>query len=268
MDELRPQCAPGAFPPNDRPSYVTEEVIDFYSGYDKIQAPEARIIEILEPHMKSMRMIDIGIGAGRTTALFAHRVRSYVGIDYSHSMVDVARQRFAWAKPPLDLRWGDAAHLNSFASGVFDFVLFSFNGLDYLPLSLRQDALNEMFRVLAKEGIMCFSSHNSRNIPRLLRLRMHRNPCVLARRVMAFFKVRWHNRDALRRCDDDVLVLRDGDLNFEAAYVYVRPAYQVRKLLSMGIRSVRCFALSDGREIPHCELDGETGAWVYYLCEK
>jgi hypothetical protein len=36
----------------------------------------------------------------------------------------------------------------------------------------------------------------------------------------------------------------------------------------MGLRSVRCFALADGHEIPHDELDAETGAWVYYLCEK
>ncbi len=39
-------------------------------------------------------------------------------------------------------------------------------------------------------------------------------------------------------------------------------------LLSKSLRSVRCFALADGQEIPQDELDAETGAWVYYLCEK
>lgn len=253
-----------------RPSYVTEDVVGFYSRYDKIQPPEARIIEILGPRLPSMRMLDIGIGAGRTTALFSNRVSSYVGIDFSHSMVDVARQRFSHSHSPskLNLQWGDAACMNSFADHLFDFVLFSFNGLDYLPADLRQGALNEMFRVLAPGGVLCFSSHNSLNIPKLLRLRWHRHPRVLARRIMNLFKVRWFNRDALARRQEDLLTLRDGDLDFEAAYVYVRPIAQVRSLLSMGLRSVRCFALADGQEIPHDQLERETGAWVYYLCEK
>ncbi|WP_461785426.1 hypothetical protein, partial [Prosthecobacter sp.] len=85
---------------------------------------------------------------------------------------------------------------------------------------------------------------------------------------MNLVKVRWHNRDALSRRQEDLLTLRDGDLDFEAAYVYVRPTAQVRTLLAMGLRSVRCFALADGQEIPQDELDSETGAWVYYLCEK
>lgn len=260
--------SPSAVVPETRPSYVTEEVVGFYSRYDKIQAPEARVIETLEPRLPSMRMLDIGIGAGRTTALLAHRVKSYVGIDYSQSMIDAARQRFSASTSNLDLQWGDAASLTSFADHLFDFVLFSFNGLDYLPAHLRQDALNEMFRVLQPGGVLCFSSHNSLNIPKLLRLRWHRHPSVLARRIMNLVKVRWFNRDALSRRQEDLLTLRDGDLDFEAAYVYVLPKAQVRKLLAMGLRSVRCFALADGHEIPHDELDAETGAWVYYLCEK
>lgn len=251
-----------------RPSYVTEEVVGFYSRYDKIQAPEARIIEILEPRLPSMRMLDIGIGAGRTTALLSNRVGAYVGVDYSHSMINAAKQRFSVEASKLDLQWGDAAALTSFADHSFDFVLFSFNGIDYLPTYLRQDALNEMFRVLEPGGILCFSSHNSLSIPKLLRLRWHRHPRVLARRIMNLFKVRWFNRDVLSRRQENLLTLRDGDLNFAAKYVYVRPSAQVRTLLAMGLRSVRCFALADGQEVPHDQLERETGAWVYYLCEK
>lgn len=265
MTHLHPSSAAV---PETRSSYVTDEVVGFYSRYDKIQAPEARVIETLEPRLPSMRMLDIGIGAGRTTALLAHRVKNYVGIDYSHSMIDAARQRFANSTSKLDLQWGDAACLSSFADHLFDFVLFSFNGLDYLPANLRQDALNGMFRVLAPGGVLCFSSHNSLNIPKLLRLRWHRHPSVLARRIMNLVKVRWFNRDALSRRQEDLLTLRDGDLDFEAAYVYVRPKAQVRTLLAMGLRSVRCFALADGQEIPYDQLERETGAWVYYLCEK
>lgn len=251
-----------------RQSYTTQDAVGVYSSYNKIQAPESRILEILKPRLASMSVLDIGIGAGRTTAMLANQVKSYIGIDYSQAMVDAAKRRFAHFSPEVDLRWGDAVCLSSYKENMFDFVIFSYNGIDCLPASSRQKALDEMFRVLKPGGILLFSSHNCLNIPKLLRFRLHRHPRVILRRIFRFFKVRWTNRHALRRRHDDMVTLCDGDLDFRVEYVYVRPSAQVRNLLSMGLLSVRCFALSDGREIPHDELEHETGAWVYYLCEK
>lgn len=39
-------------------------------------------------------------------------------------------------------------------------------------------------------------------------------------------------------------------------------------LLWKSIRYLRCFACNEVRAIPHDDLDAETGAWVYDLCEK
>ena len=47
-------------------------------------------------------VLDIGVGGGRTTGLLADDARSYVGIDISPEMLDLARDRF----PGHDLRRG------------------------------------------------------------------------------------------------------------------------------------------------------------------
>ena len=111
------------------------------------------------------RMLDIGVGGGRTTAYFLDRVGSYVGVDYSPELVEACRERF----PGADVSLGDARHLARFPDGSFDFVLFSFNGIDYVSQHGRHQVLAEVRRVLATGGTWMFSTHN-RDYERLGRL--------------------------------------------------------------------------------------------------
>jgi SAM-dependent methyltransferase len=106
-------------------------------------------------------VLDIGVGAGRTTGLLARRVRRYVGIDYSAEMVDRCRRRF----PSMDIRRADARDLSAFTDGEFAAVLFSYNGIDYLyPDAARHQCLTEIQRVLAPGGKFVFSCHNSQAV--------------------------------------------------------------------------------------------------------
>ena len=103
-------------------------------------------------------ILDIGVGAGRTAPHLAPGASLYVGIDYSQAMVDAARRRF----PGLDFRWGDAANLFDFEEGRFDLVVFSFNGMSYLPSDeTRGSAFGETARVLKPGGKFIFSVPNS-----------------------------------------------------------------------------------------------------------
>jgi SAM-dependent methyltransferase len=101
-------------------------------------------------------VLDIGIGGGRTTGLLADRARSYVGIDLSPEMVDLARQRF----PDEDLREGNAVDLSGLPDAAYDLVVFSFNGLDALDHGDRSAALASMARVTRPGGRVVFSSLN------------------------------------------------------------------------------------------------------------
>ena len=57
------------------------------------------------------------------------------------------------------------ADLDFAADNSYDFVLFSYNGIDHLELPERERALSEMKRVLRPGGIMAFSSHNANFLP-------------------------------------------------------------------------------------------------------
>ncbi len=138
-------------------TYKTAHVVGFYDQYfEGLQPPEAAILELIAGELTGREALDIGIGVGRTTPHLLALAASYVGIDYSEGMIEVARRRF----PGVDLRHGDARDLSEFADESMGFVMFSFNGLDYVDHADRLQVLGEVRRVLAPNGLFLFSSHN------------------------------------------------------------------------------------------------------------
>ena len=75
-----------------------------------------------------MKMLDIGVGGGRTTLHFAPLVKEYVGIDYSQNMIKACQERFA----QVSFQTADARSMGIFKDSTFDFILFSYNGIDYI----------------------------------------------------------------------------------------------------------------------------------------
>jgi len=55
-------------------------------------------------------------------------VGEYIGVDYSAEMIAACCQKF----PDLVWQVADARNLEQFADNYFDFILFSFNGIDYI----------------------------------------------------------------------------------------------------------------------------------------
>jgi len=104
---------------------------------------------------KGSKILDLGCGAGRTTAIL-HNDYNVIGIDISKNLIDEGRKKF----PSLDLRVMNASSLK-FKNNSFDAALFSFNGLDYIFLvKKRLETLREIRRVLKKNGVFILSSHN------------------------------------------------------------------------------------------------------------
>jgi SAM-dependent methyltransferase len=120
----------------------------------------------LADRVRGGRILDIGIGTGRTTSLLRLLSEDYVGIDYVPEMVEAARLRH----PTVDLRYGDARDLSSLPAGSFDLVSFSYNGIDAVGHDDRQLILSEIHRVLRPGGQVMFSTLNeegpaSRQVP-------------------------------------------------------------------------------------------------------
>lgn len=138
--------------------FSSDELIDLYT--DRAEAglfvEEERAIERYFSKSGGT-VLDVGCGAGRTTAELHDRGFDVIGVDLSEEMVAAAQALF----PDIQFRVDDATALG-FGSEQFDYVLFSHNGIDYVhPESERLTALNEIHRVLKPGGTFVFSTHNT-----------------------------------------------------------------------------------------------------------
>ena len=79
---------------NNRVVYESEDVIRYYLSQNDLQKPEETILNELRNKLPQMSMLDIGVGAGRTTTHFAFLAKEYIGIDYSGQMVNACQRKF------------------------------------------------------------------------------------------------------------------------------------------------------------------------------
>lgn len=135
--------------------YRQQDVVRFYAGYEVEDPAEQRWLTDYASELAG-DVVDLGIGAGRSTALLAPLAASYIGIDYSPELVGAARERF----PDLDLRVGDARSLTDIDDASADVVVFTFNGIDYADHEGRLQILAEVHRILRSGGLFLFSGHN------------------------------------------------------------------------------------------------------------
>lgn len=128
----------------------------YYAGLVELYAAERYFLETyVSP---DSALLDIGVGAGRTTVHFEPRVAQYCAIDYSAEMLRAFRARFP-AIPEKSVVLADARAL-PFYDGTFEQALFSNNGLDYVSRADRGRVLTEVRRVLKPGGYFLFSTHN------------------------------------------------------------------------------------------------------------
>jgi SAM-dependent methyltransferase len=102
-------------------------------------------------------ILDIGIGAGRTTGPLSVMFDKYVGVDKSENMITAAKSLY----PMADLRTMDARKLD--LGEKFDCVMFSFNGIDYVDYPTRQSILLQIANVIRPNGYLIYSTHNLHN---------------------------------------------------------------------------------------------------------
>jgi SAM-dependent methyltransferase len=219
-------------------------------------------------------VLDIGIGGGRTTGLLARGARSYVGIDLSPEMLDLARDRF----PGKDLREGDAVGLRGLPDAAYDLVVFSFNGIDALDHGDRAAALAAMARVTRPGGRVLFSSLNLDGVSfderpwrvagglRSPRVRYHlahavRHPASVVRAMRNYRRTRRQGEDGQgwgRR------PMRAHEFRFVVHFATMGET--VSEAAAAGLDVVSAYA-DDGRELApssaHTDAD-----YVHFVCRR
>ena len=247
--------------------YESKSVVGGYFDQEKLFPAEAALLARIAAGLPEMRMLDIGIGGGRTTLHFAERAKEYIGIDYSAAMVQACHTRFPSPPASVSFRVGDVRDLSAFPDGAFDLVLFSYNGLDYIPHEDRLAGLAEMRRVTKPGGYLCFSSHNL--------VGLGRGPGHGAPHAFGSFSLRrLLIRALIFACNGSLAALRAGDhavvrddgCGFRLRTYYVRPSEQLRRLTDLGLGQVEIYG-SDGLAIEASVSDDVSDEWLYYLAK-
>lgn len=213
-------------------------------------------------------MLDIGIGLGRTTLHFAPAVKSYTGIDYAQAMVDSCKESLANFPTALNIQLGDARSMPEFESGSFDFILFSYNGIDYVSHEDRPVIFQEILRIGKPGGYFVFSTHNIQYIDRLYKIKFGSNLKHFAYQCYRYARLIFENGFPSKYRNADMAILTDGVNHFKTVTYYIRPSVQSEQLKTLGFKNIRLFSLTTGAEINESDLNDATrDSWIYYVCE-
>lgn len=242
-------------------TYNDPSVVKWYDGMSGLTPVEQQVFERHELALKNV--LDIGIGAGRTTAYLLNKCGSYTGIDYSQRFVELAGQKF----PGADIRHIDARNLEAFAAGSFDLVNFSFNGMDYVDAEGRKAILSEIYRVLKPAGLFFFSTHNKSHST--FGRAAWRNPAnSLWINIKTFLKLMPYFLTHLKHkkseyIETDFAIINDSAHHYSLLTFYTTPFFLRQQLEEKGFRAPVLYSKS-GDTKPDDELDD----WIFATAIK
>lgn len=252
----------------DKQLWNSSKVVHNYAADGSLQKAEQKIMDLLRDRLGSMRMLDLGIGGGRTTIHFEPLVYEYVGSDYAEKMVEASRKRFPNVEPRTRFEIVDATDMRGIPDAGFDFILFSFNGIDCVAPEDRDKVFREVQRVGKPGGYFAFSTHNLYFIPRLYKIRKRDRWQEFIYQFYRIPLLYWYNGTPGRYRRQQSAIFRNGVEGFSLNLHYIRPENQVRHLQNLGFKNIRVFSHKTGQELTDQQLVAyDNDAWLYYLCE-
>ena len=251
-------------------TYESDGIVQHYAQLQQLQPAESAILTQLKNQLPTMTMLDMGIGGGRTTQHFAQLAADYRGIDYSAGMIRACQKRYAGILDPNSFTVCDARDMGCFGDNTFDFILFSFNGIDYIEHCDRIQVLREIQRVGKPGGYFCFSTHNLQGIEQVFnwRSQLSYNPVNTYIELVIWALYRLFNRSySLQQLQSSAhAMIRDEPHNFRLRTYHIRPQEQLDQLES-GFRNIKVYSWQRGIEISHEDLPAILEMWLYYFCE-
>jgi len=244
-------------------TYNSTQVVRWYDGFSGLMPVEKYVFEKYFGIKKCDNLLDIGIGAGRTTAYLLNYCKQYVGIDYSENLIQKANLKFT----ELDLRCMNAVDLGTFSEGSFDFVNFSFNGLDYASLNDRAKILSEINRVLKPAGIFFFSTHNklAYNFNQAPWLNSKNSTWINFKTFLKLlpFQPRHFKKRKLEVYNKEYAVINNCAHNYGLMTFHSTPEFVKVQLKNHGFDGVEFYNLSGQPTDESC-----TDEWLFVVCKK
>ncbi|WP_201864494.1 class I SAM-dependent methyltransferase [Microvirga soli] len=250
-------------------AYRAGSVVLDYKNSTDLQPAERAILTSLQSKFRNKRILDIGVGSGRTTSHLLDISKNYIGIDYSPEMIKVCKERY----PSVDFEVRDARSLSDIADDSFDLILFSFNGIDYVSHSDRMLILAEIARVLSKSGAFIFSSHNRNAKVRKpwdlsnLRRNPSGGPIFVPTSVLRYgIGIMRHSmRAKFETQTDEYAIINDPGNGYRLLTYYIGIRQQLQQLECAGFGDIQAFN-RQGKQMQENEYNCCADGWIYYRC--
>lgn len=234
---------------------------------------EQAAVDFVSAGARGRPILDIGVGAGRTTPLLRAISPDYIGVDYTPEMVQACRERHPGAR----IEHMDARDLGAFGDGRFALAVFSFNGIDAVRHDERQQVLREVHRVLQPGGFFIVSAHNREGPGYGERPGVHLdftwNPVKLGWRTLKLARSlpnSWRNARRLRvlnETHEGWSVRNCGAHDFGIVIVYTTLAEQKRELRAAGFEVERVFSNVNGLPVTD-DANTRDAWWFHYVARK
>lgn len=247
--------------------YESADVVQTYLHHQQLTKAERTLFGRFDSDYRGKAVLDIGVGAGRTTPALAALAAEYLGIDYSQAMVQACQDRFAQLPVARFLR-DDARELSQCPDAHFDAAVFSFNGIDTIDMAGRQAVLKAVHRVLKPGGVFVFSFHNAHYLDELYQYHWQKNPLRWWPNYQRRQRLRLVNGGKEQYAGKDYFFLKDGGEDFRLDICYIRPGYQQQMLAEAGFRVEQSIESLSGVALDVTSSERSRACWIYYRCVR
>lgn len=242
------------------------DVVKDYVDAAYLTKPEESILRLFSDEWKNFRMLDIGVGGGRTVSSFAPLVQEYHGVDFSESMIVACRDKFETSFSNACFHVCDARKLLIYPDNHFDFIMFSFNGIDTMTFADRSAVFDEVVRVSKPGCRFFFSTHNIHTVPCMFNIRLSWVIRMSISKIREVLLLRRMNPAWRGFSSASYAHILDGAHDFRVSVCYVRPDEQLKDLERHGFSGIKIYSLITGNVISISQATDSCDPWLYYLC--
>jgi len=247
--------------------YESDNVVNDYIKSIKLDLVENTILEIIKSKTQKYSMLDIGVGTGRTTRYFAPLFQNYIAIDFSAKMIEECKSTYKYLANSVFLH-ADVTALPKLSIDTFDFVFFSFNGIDTLAsIEDRISVINNAFNLVNDAGLFVFSTHSTNALNRLYSFQLPRNPFKIYGEINRYRKLRKVNGPRQIFENKSFFQVYDGGEYFQLLVSYILPSYQYKIIQNAGFSKIIPYDIS-GRIIDSKNIDLCYDNWIHFACYK